>query len=188
MVSVPSQCRHNQHHGVSNHKQLHCWFNCIFVWTSKKTSKLRVTNNSTVGSTACSDEHQRKHQSSASQSVCEGIPALVVYPHKGPVTRKMFSCRDAMSGIWFPSNNWYKKNICYRQKLLAHVINSCCVGQDCRLSFTTIHFITHWCHKFSVGLPNPPLRIGFLSHCFIVSCEYITYSCSNISVGLVNLY
>ena len=25
------------------HKQLHCWFNCLFGWTPKKTSKLRVT-------------------------------------------------------------------------------------------------------------------------------------------------
>ena len=48
----PSQWRHNERNGVSNHRHLHCLLNCWFRRRSKKMSKLCVTGlcagNSTV--------------------------------------------------------------------------------------------------------------------------------------------
>ena len=40
---IQSQWRHNERHGVSNHKPHECLLNCLFRLRSKKTSKLRVT-------------------------------------------------------------------------------------------------------------------------------------------------
>ena len=37
------QSRHNDHDGVSNHRRPDCLLNRLFMWRSKKTSKLRVT-------------------------------------------------------------------------------------------------------------------------------------------------
>ena len=37
------QWRHNERDGVSNHRRLHCLYNCWFRHRSKKTSKLSVT-------------------------------------------------------------------------------------------------------------------------------------------------
>ena len=56
------QGRHNERDGFSNHRRLDCLLNRMFMRRSKKTSKLRVTG------------------------LCEGKS-----PHKGPVTRKIFS-------------------------------------------------------------------------------------------------
>ena len=39
----PSQWRHNERDGVSNHQPHDCLLNCLFRRRSKKTSKLRVT-------------------------------------------------------------------------------------------------------------------------------------------------
>ena len=60
--------RHRERNGVSNHRRLDCLLHRLFRRRSKKTSKLRVTG------------------------VCEGNPSVTDgFPHKGPVTRKMFS-------------------------------------------------------------------------------------------------
>ena len=40
---ITLKLRHNERHGVSNHRRLHCLLNCCFRRRSKKTSKLRVT-------------------------------------------------------------------------------------------------------------------------------------------------
>ena len=63
--------RHNGHNGVSNHQPHHCLLNCLFGWRSKKTSKLRVTG------------------------LCAGE-----FPHKWPVTRKMFPFDDVIMNLW----------------------------------------------------------------------------------------
>ena len=42
-LCISLQWRHNERDGVSNHRCLHCLFNCWFWWRSKKTSKIRVT-------------------------------------------------------------------------------------------------------------------------------------------------
>ena len=71
------QWRHNDHDGVSNHQPHGYLLNRLFRRRSKKTSKLRVTG------------------------VCVGnSPGPVNCPHKGPVTRKMFSFDNViMRGI-----------------------------------------------------------------------------------------
>ena len=59
--------RHNERHGVSNHRHIDCLF------------------------TVCSGAYYRKYQSSASLDFVRGIYRRPVdSPHKGPVTRIMF--------------------------------------------------------------------------------------------------
>ena len=68
--------RHNDHDRVSNHQPHGCLLNRLFRRRSKKTSKLRVTG------------------------LCVGnSPGPVNSPHKGPVTRKMFSFDDVIMFI-----------------------------------------------------------------------------------------
>ena len=70
---VSLQWRHNGHDGVSNHQPNDCLFYHLFKHRSKKTSKLRVTG------------------------ICEGnSPETGEFPHKGPVTRKMFPFDDVI--------------------------------------------------------------------------------------------
>ena len=65
--------RHNDHCGLSNHQPHGCLLSALFRRRSKKTSKLRVTG------------------------LCVGnSPGPVNSPHKGPVTRKMFSFDDVI--------------------------------------------------------------------------------------------
>ena len=65
--------RHNDRAGVSNHQPHACLLNRVFRRRSKKISKLRVTG------------------------LCAGnSPGPVNSPHKGPVTRKMFSFDDVI--------------------------------------------------------------------------------------------
>ena len=64
--SISLQWRHNERNGVSNHQRL-------FMHRSKKTSKFRVTG------------------------LCEGdLPVTDEFPHKWPLTRKMFPFDDVI--------------------------------------------------------------------------------------------
>ena len=57
----------------------------------------QITGVSIVYSIVCSGADQRKHQSSASLAFVRGIQRWPVNsPHKGPVTRKMFSFYDVV--------------------------------------------------------------------------------------------
>ena len=67
--------RHNERHGISNHRRLNCLLNRLFRCRSKKTSKLRVTD------------------------LCEGnSPVTGGFPSLRPVTRKIFQCDGVI--IW----------------------------------------------------------------------------------------
>ena len=69
----PLHWRHNDHDGVSNHQPHGCLLNRLFGRRSKKTSKIHVTG------------------------LCAGkSPGPVNSPHKGPVTRKMFTFDDVI--------------------------------------------------------------------------------------------
>ena len=69
--------RHNDHDGVSNHQHHGCLINRLFRRRSKKTSKRRVAG------------------------LCVGnSPRPVNFPHKGPVTRKMFPFEDVIMYSW----------------------------------------------------------------------------------------
>ena len=78
MNTVPLQWRHNGRDIVSNHQPYDCLPNRLFRRRSKKTSKLRVTG------------------------LCVGnSPGTGEFPHKWPVTRKMFLFDDViMLIIW----------------------------------------------------------------------------------------
>ena len=72
-ASLSLQWRHNVRDGVSTHQRLDCLLNRLFRRRSKKTPKLRVTG------------------------FVRGIHRWPVdFPHKGPVTRKMFPFDDAV--------------------------------------------------------------------------------------------
>ena len=70
------QWRHNEPDGVSNHQVRHCLLNRLFRRWSNKTSNFRVTG------------------------LCSGIHRWPVnFPHKWPVTRKMFPFHDAIMDL-----------------------------------------------------------------------------------------
>ena len=72
-LPVSLQWRHGERDGVSNHRRLDCLLSRLFSRRSKKISKLRVTG------------------------ICEGNPPVTGgFPHKGPVTRKMFPFDDVV--------------------------------------------------------------------------------------------
>ena len=76
-VHVSLQWRHNERDSVSNHRRLDCLLNRLFRRKIKKTSKRRVTG------------------------LCEGNPPVTgEFPHKGPVTRKMFPFDDVIVFIY----------------------------------------------------------------------------------------
>ena len=75
-TDYPLHWRHNDHYGVSNHQPHGCLLSGLFRRRSNKTSKFRVTG------------------------LCVGnSPGPVNSPHKGPVTRKMFSFDDVIM-LW----------------------------------------------------------------------------------------
>ena len=64
----------------------------------------QITSLTMVYSTVYSGADQRKHQSSASLAFVRGIHRWPVnFPHKGPVTRKMFPFDDVIMNICFSS-------------------------------------------------------------------------------------
>ena len=72
-VKGPLLWRHNGHNSVSNHQPYDCLRRRLFRRRSKQTSKLRVTG------------------------LCAGnSPGPVNFPHKWPVTRKMFPFDDVI--------------------------------------------------------------------------------------------
>ena len=76
IFSSPLQWRHNQCDGFSNHQPRDCLLNRLFRRRSTKTSKLRVTG------------------------LCVGnSPVTGEFPHKLPVTRKMFPFDDVIT-LW----------------------------------------------------------------------------------------
>ena len=84
----------------------------------------QITSLTIVYSTAYSGADQRKHQSSVSQALVWGIHrGLVNFPHKWPVTRKMFPFDDVIM-------SWY---VCIAYKLWH--LNICslnCVPSICQ--------------------------------------------------------
>ena len=79
----------------------------------------QITSLTVVYSTVYSDVNQRKHQSSASLAfVWEIHRGPVNFPHKGPVTRKMFPFDDVIMEI---IDIWYAVSafICLTRMLLS---------------------------------------------------------------------
>ena len=62
--------------------------------------KSQITSLTVVYSNVYSGAYQRKHQNSASQAFVRGIHRWPVnYPHKGPVTRKIFPFDDVIMNV-----------------------------------------------------------------------------------------
>ena len=76
-LQITLQWRHNGHDGFSNHQTHHCLLNCLFRRRSKNIKAPR-------------------------HWLCVGnSPVTGEFPHKRPVTRKMFPFDDViMTGIW----------------------------------------------------------------------------------------
>ena len=92
------QLHHNERDGVSNHRRLGCFHNCMFKRRSKKTSKLRAT-----------DLCEGYHKGPVTRKMWPADS-----PHKGPVTRKMFPFDDVIMYRFspFPSGllHWLRNN------------------------------------------------------------------------------
>ena len=77
--------RHNERHGISNHRRLSCVLNRLFRRESKK------------------------NQSSVSLAFVRGIHRWPVNsPHKGPVTRKMFPFYDVIILMLYRLNPYFR--------------------------------------------------------------------------------
>ena len=73
----------------------------------------QISGASIVCSSVCSGADPRKRQSSASPAFVRGIPWWpVAFPHKGPVTRKMFPFDDVIMHVSV-SHDLYKHPIVY---------------------------------------------------------------------------
>ena len=83
--------RHNDGDSVSDHQPHDCLLNCLFGRTSKKTSKLRVTG------------------------LCAGnSPWTSEFPHKWPVTRKMFLFDDVIMSTFWQLVPWEQTSMKYQ--------------------------------------------------------------------------
>ena len=113
----------------------------------------QITSLTTVYSTVYSGTNQRKHQSSASLAFVIGIHRWPVnYPHKGPVTRKIFPLDDVIMwtervrrgvGVW-GSCLW--RNLIELNLICAVVTNYWCAHTKPMLSWAHKHFSTPF-HK-----------------------------------------
>ena len=109
------QWRQNEHDGVSNHRRFDCLLNRLFRPRSMKASKLRLTG------------------------LCEGnSPVIGEFPHKGPITRKMFPFDDVIMNMnhYFRVNS-FLTNIFFHSLLI-------CSSQYCVL-------VAWWYHKLNPG-------------------------------------
>ena len=77
MLLCTIKLRHNERDGISNHQPHGCLLKRLFRRRSRKTSKLRVTGLFAGNS-----------------------PVTGEFPHKGPVTRKMFPFDDVIMHNW----------------------------------------------------------------------------------------
>ena len=93
---VPLQWSYNESDGVWYLQRLHCLFNRLFSRRSKKTSK------------------------HSAPSLCEGNPPVTsIFPHKGPVTWKMFLFDNVI----------IRRNIKMRERkiwIVLLILNICC--------------------------------------------------------------
>ena len=88
------QWRHNGRDCVSNHQPRDCLLNRLFRRRSKKTSKPRDTG------------------------LCAGNPpGPVIYPHKWPVTRKMFPFDDVIMSILWKRSHEITRYMAFQSRL-----------------------------------------------------------------------
>ena len=120
---VTLRWRQNGRDSVSNHQPRHCLLSLLFGRRSKKTSKLRVTG------------------------LCVGnSPGPVNFPHKGPVTRKMFPFDDVIMNAEsaYPCNHHRKiKMVWIFITLLVEIVATLWISHEFYINISTIHSTIH---------------------------------------------
>ena len=124
------------------------------------------TGVSIVYSTVCSNADQRKHQSSVSLAFVRGIHWWPVnFPHKGPVTRKMFPFDDVI--IYFRNHCHISQGPMYQ--LVIFQSNRQCSWVFHRCSFTAHDDVIKWKHfacywPFVRGIHRSPANSPHKGH------------------------
>ena len=105
VISPSLRWRHNVRHSVSNHQPYDCLLNRLFRRRSKKTSKLRVTG------------------------LCAGNSSVTgEFPHKWPVTRKMFPFDGVIMIMFNQWTLWVRHNNKQEKKNRHHYDGCRCTG------------------------------------------------------------
>ena len=114
--------RHSERDGVSTHQRLHLLLNRLFRRKSTKTSKLRIT------------------------CLCEGNPPVTGgFPHKGPVTRKMFPFEDViMWSIQCRFRAYVILQLCHCRSSISHWVTKVPVKH----SVFPLPLVMYWCNFF----------------------------------------
>ena len=145
---MPLQWRHNERDGVSNHQHHDYLLNCLFGHRSKKTSKLRVTG------------------------LCgRNTPVTGEFPHKGPVTRKMFPFDDVI--MILPSIRW---STCFGFCLVWLLIIysdqlTRCFGNH--QSISTRFYLVHLICCFYLSFCRSLLSCTHIGH-YVEGCTHLT--------------
>ena len=115
----------------------------------------QITSVSSVDSNFCSGTDQRKHQSSASLAFLWGIhrwPANS--PHKGPVTRKMFTFDDVIMSWFNGTRQRYQNTVIKNDRHQTTTINNKTFRKRQQLGPVEIRKCKHW---LSVAISNNDL-------------------------------
>ena len=133
----------------------------------------QITSVSIVYLTVCSGPDQRKHQSSASLAFVRGIHRWSVnFPHKGPVTRKMFPFDDVIMRSTYKIQKWEGLiTMCITQLPVFHeilrTVSSVKTDLEERpLSQKTLHLISIFdFYQSKILHRSPQQNHGMTSHC-----------------------
>ena len=111
----------------------------------------QITSLTIVHSTVYSGTDQRKHQSSASLAFVRGIYRWPVnFPHKGPVTRKMFPFDDVIMiwKCWYHSLRRDWRWSVYQFYMIYNKNNFCWLVRDILIQRISSYFIIHAAYLF----------------------------------------
>ena len=158
-LCISLQWRHNERDGVSNHRCLHCLFNCWFWWRLKKTSKIRVTGLCAGNSPVTGEFPAQKISNVEDVSIwwrhhggdvaiyykiwSMGDVAVIFYEYFGTLTRSWLVFWEF--AVQLPSDkceSTWSINIRFGNGLVP-VRDQCC------------HMVTHdviWCHEILANL------------------------------------
>ena len=155
--SISLHWRHNDHDSVSNRQPHGCLLNRLFRRRSKKTSTLRVTG------------------------LCVGnSPGPVNSPHKGPVTRKMFSFDDVIMSYSTNIMHYTLSRIAYAYRenrdFVFIIIAQFMMSANSRIRFglqivSVCFYITPSHHHHCTNLSEDIELIKCLSDIFCQACE-----------------
>ena len=133
----------------------------------------QITGVSIVCSTVCSGANNRKHQSSALLALVRGIYRWPVnYPHKGPVTRKMFD--DVIMSLFKFDEDGIHLQIIYN---IFKCISK--IPFPTKFARKNKFIISQCCFKYWFGIEYVPIPS------FMTSSQQLTQWCTVYSVSAV---